>query len=464
MTFLKNLQGFREGDFTFYSKEAKKYDNRTDYSFSWQKNNVYIPWSNKKDSGGGKLTIGATVSGGEILSFVKNDLDIPEQFSRSIQTQLYSGRTLSSIFMIFHIIIIVSATYFVILRRGHLAMHSAKTFAVLLTLIIFLLNIASEINEFPFTLFQYDTTASFQSFFLNHFLQLIISLFLVSVAFMMPTLAGESLRQEMTPKQSEGSFLFYLRSSIFTRNTATLITLGYCVFTIMLGIQSIAFAAGQKYFGVWVERTWLTQITSTYLPFLSAFILAFQASFTEEIIFRIFAINWLKKLTKSIFAAVLIASLIWGFGHSHYPVFPVWFRGIEVAFIGIFLSCVYLNFGIIPVLVGHYVFDIFWGTAEFLLGKASGLDFVSSIFIFLLPGLVGIFAYLKNETEIERKLTWILNKHQVFNAAVLKTFLQSQREKFQSQTKEQTRNELILHNWDVAVIDSVLLEFYGFDN
>ena len=128
---------------------------------------------------------------------------------------------------------------------------------------------------------------------------------------------------------------------------------------------------------------------------------------------------------------------------------------------GIFLSCVYLNFGIIPVLVGHYVFDVFWGTAEFLLGKMHSLNFYSSVFVLLLPCLFGLLAFFKNKPETERRLAWILNEHQAFNAVVLKTYLNSYREKFKNQAKEKTRNELISHNWDVAVVDTVLSDFYN---
>src|SRR3989338_6455599 len=197
IAFLKNTRGFQENDYTFYSKVAQKYDNRTDYSFTWQKNNVNIPWSDEKDSGRAKLIISATVAGKEILNFSQNVLDTPEKFTRTIQRQIYNSRMLSSIFTIFYIVIIVSAAYFVILRRGHLVMQATKMFAIILTVVIFFLNITSELNEFQYTIFRYDTATSLQSYFLNYFLQLVISLFLISVSFMMPTLAGESLRSEV---------------------------------------------------------------------------------------------------------------------------------------------------------------------------------------------------------------------------------------------------------------------------
>ena len=62
--FLKRYLGINLSDYDFHEEKATRYEQRTDYSFSWEKKGVYIPW--KKDQGGAKLLVGATISGDEV--------------------------------------------------------------------------------------------------------------------------------------------------------------------------------------------------------------------------------------------------------------------------------------------------------------------------------------------------------------------------------------------------------------
>ena len=84
--FLKGRFGLNLKEFDFHEEKVKRFDKRVDYSFSWEKKGVYIPW--KEDQGQAKLLIGATVSGDEIRRFYKMQLDIPEKFQRYIANQL----------------------------------------------------------------------------------------------------------------------------------------------------------------------------------------------------------------------------------------------------------------------------------------------------------------------------------------------------------------------------------------
>ena len=100
--FLQRSCGLNLRDYDFHEELVKRYDRRVDYSFSWEKKGVYIPWG--KEPGGAKLLIGATVSGNEIRAFHKNVLDIPENFQRFIENQLTFGQYLSSIAFILSVV------------------------------------------------------------------------------------------------------------------------------------------------------------------------------------------------------------------------------------------------------------------------------------------------------------------------------------------------------------------------
>ncbi len=458
MDFLRSQFRINFDDYEFSSQITKKYDNRIDYAFTWQKKNAIINWYNPSDPnslpGKARILMGATVSGDEVLIFSKNKLAVPDQFTRYVKRISDTGRNLFLVFKTFHLLIIAAATFFVILRRNHLVMHQMKRFSIVITAAMFCFNLLYNINDLQGILFQYNSTSSLASFMFRYVLDSIFYSFFTVVATLVICLAGESLHYEVAKSQKEGGILFYLRTTIFTRPVSQRIILGYLIAVIMLGIQAVAFQIGQKYFGVWREQRWLSQISTAYLPFLTTFIIGFNASVFEEITYRLFSISWGKRLFKSAVLASIVSSLIWGFGHSSYPVYPMWFRGLEVTCLGFFLSFIYLRFGLVSVIVAHYLFDVFWSSAPYFLGKSDPVYFYSCMAVLCLPWGVAVVAFVLNRKESECAFVWQLNKHQLFNLNVLNTFLAQKN--FHGQQKAEIKKELIDHGWDIAVVETAL--------
>ena len=456
---IKNF-AFNPDQYLLHSNLSKKFDNRVDYTFVWEKKGVYVPWSEEPGSGGGKILVGVQVSGDEILTFNKNSFEVPEKFDLHIARLKTTGRSLALIFRMVFFALLASSIFHVVVRRNDLVMHTTKNFCVALTGFIFFLNILTYFNEFESVIYHYSTTSSFGSYIWRAVTQFFMDSFIVTIGILMPCLAGESLHYEQFREKKEGAFLHYLLSSFRTRNVAGLIILGYAVAIIMIGIQSFAFEFGQRYLNVWVEYTWMAQLTSSFFPFLTAFTMGFIASTTEEIAFRMFSISFGKKFLKSTALAVLFASVIWGYGHSTYLVFPMWFRGLEVTSMGIFLGIVYLRFGIIPVLVAHYLFDVFWGSSAYLLGRSTPYHFYSAVIILLLPVIYAVYAYLVNRPETERQMHWRLSPHQKFNLDVLKYYLRGH-PVTPGRDLEDVKHEIKNHGWDISVVELALEEIQG---
>jgi hypothetical protein len=206
---------------------------------------------------------------------------------------------------------------------------------------------------------------------------------------------------------------------------------------------------------VWTERLQISQASSSFWPFLTALAISFRAGVSEEIFFRLFGINWGEKLFKNVLVACVVTSLIWGFGHTHYPIFPAWFRGLEVTCLGLLLSFFYLRHGILPVVVGHYLFDAFWGCAGFLLGKSQPFDFWTCALVVGLPFLLGIICFVANKPNIEKPNVLVLKKTQLFNRDVLISFL-SDPKNVQGKTTDQLRKDLCDNGWDGVVVDEAL--------
>jgi len=456
--FLKQNFHFNPDLYTLKNDTSTKLDHREDFSFTWQKNNVNIPWTKEKRAGTGKLLIGAKVSGNEILSFSKNTFSVPEKFKRYLEKQRNTGRNLSTIVGIFYYIFFVAAIFFVISRRHHLAMHTSKNFYLGIMLSSFALSLLGEINQFEYILFNYKTTIPLTSFLWRFWTHTFINALFLTVAILMPSLAGESLHYESMQDKPKGSFLHYIRSTFLSRSVAESIFLGYFVFLIMIGIQSFLIEMGQKHWGVWIEHSWMDNLSSAYLPFLAAFTVGYKASFMEEIMFRLFIISWGKKLCKSLLIVAILSSFLWGFAHSNYQVFPMWFRGIEVTCLGLFLSYIYLRHGIIAVITAHYLFDTFWHSAGYLLGHPKPFYFYSAVFILILPCLFGLIAFILNKPDDEQPMRWRLNKHQIFNLEILKTFLNTHQKELTHKTPEQIKQKIASHGWDMAVVERAVEE------
>ncbi len=451
-TFLKKNFDIDTEKWTLHATNAQKYENRTNYSFSWEHKDVKIPWSKQPQTGWGLLKTGATISGDEILYFYKNTFDIPDQYFRTKDHMQNIGYNLTTLFRILFYLILTASIFHVIINRNNLVMHSVKNFTVGLTAAIFLIYLASYWNDFQSVLYNYPTTAPMASYLWQNITSTVMNTFIAVLTILMPCLAGESLHHETFPHNKQGTFLYYLRTSFLTRNVTASILIGYLCAIIMIGIQSLAFEFGQRYLGVWIEYSWMAQLSGSYLPFLSAFVLGTTAGFSEEICFRLFGITIGKKFLKSTLLACIIASIVWGYGHSGYLVFPMWFRGLEVTCMGLFLSFVYLRYGIIAVITAHYLFDVFWGSSAYILGKSPASLFYGSWTILILPLIFAIISYLINKKVLERPLRWKLSVHQMFNLEILKEYL-TRHNLLAQKPVEQLKHEIASHGWDLAVVE-----------
>src|SRR4029079_10473046 len=139
-----------------------------------------------------------------------------------------------------------------------------------------------------------------------------------------------------------------------------------------------------------------SDLLNTRFPWLYVLFGGFLPAVSEEFLFRMFAIPFLRNLTRSMIVAVILAGFIWGFGHASYPQQPFYIRGVEVGIGGVALVIIMLRFGILPTLVWHYSVDAMY--SAMLLVRSESLYFKLSGYgaagIMVLPVLVALGAYL----------------------------------------------------------------------
>jgi len=456
--FLKSRFGFQDTDYEIISNLAKIYDHRTDYTFEWARKSVSIPWNETpKESGQARLLTGVTVSGNDILSFTKQKLKIPEEFTRHIKRIQNTGKNFSTIFRLTFFLLLVSAIFYIINRRHSLILHILRKPVLTIALTLFIIKIAVYVDGLEYVLLDYPTTSSMTSYLWRFFSGQILDTFMITITFAMPFLAGELLHFEQFPDDRDKTLLHHLRSTFCSRNVASLIFLGYLGAIILLGLQSVLFQLGEHFFGVWTEYLWMTSFTASYIPAFPVLVLALSASLSEETLFRLFGINIGIRFLKNTALAVFLSSLIWGFGHTSYPIYPMWFRGFETTCLGIVLSIIYLRFGLIPVLVIHYLFDVFWGSAAFLLGASSPSLFFSSLLILCLPLILAVIFFAMNRAEVLSPIHWRLSGAQRFNLRILKYYLRDHPIP-DGQTKNNYIKTIVDQGWDIAVVETAVNE------
>ena len=222
--------------------------------------------------------------------------------------------------------------------------------------VLTLLYFAMTMNQWPESLSGYDTNISYSSFVFGQIaeaLAISVSSALLVVAAIVP---GEPLYRAALPDRLRLGITFRLpgvRSRAFFRSCA----IGLCLAAVSIGYQ-VVFYIVAGHFGAWAPQdVQYDNVLSSVAPWLVPLTIGLYAATSEEFLFRMFAIPFVRRVTKSNFLAVVLPAFAWGFLHSNYPQEPPYIRGLEVGLFGIAAGLVMLRWGILTTLVWHYTVD-----------------------------------------------------------------------------------------------------------
>jgi len=345
--FLTARLGKAATDWDFLPEQANsaKKPNRLDWSFTWEKHGF------KAKDAPERLTI--ALNGAEVGA-AHEALKVPEQWERDYE-RLRSGNFVLNVFAVIPYFGLLGAALWIgiqLTRKNQTSWRLAVQLGVLVAVLL----TAMQLNRWPLDAIGYNTNSAYGSFVIKRIL--LALLFGVgsalTVTLVLP--GGEPLYRELRP-----SFLRLKKAltwrGLRTKEFFSSVIVGLSLAAAHMGFL-VAFYLIANHFGAWAPQEINYEDTiSTTIPWITGIAIGLLAATSEEFLFRLFAIPFLQKVTKSRVLALVVAAFSWGFLHTTYPNEPPYIRGLEVGLIGIVAGVVMLRWGILATLVWHYTVD-----------------------------------------------------------------------------------------------------------
>ncbi|HEY1424864.1 MAG TPA: CPBP family intramembrane glutamic endopeptidase [Candidatus Acidoferrum sp.] len=345
--FLTGKLGKSSADWDFLSEEAnsKKKPNRLDWSFTWERHGFRA-----KDA---PERLQIELHGSDIGQ-ASEALKVPEQWERDYR-HLRSTNEFYNLIAFVPYLLMVGGVLWIgiqLTRQGQtnwrLAIQLGVIAAILLT--------AMQLNKWPVDVSGYRTTEAYGSFIIA---QIVNALAFgiasaLTVALVLP--GGEPLYREAKPQFLRLKKAFTWRG-VRTKEFFSSTIVGLSLAAAQMGFL-VAFYLIANHFGAWApQEISYDDSLNTAIPWIGGLAIGLLAATSEEFLFRMFAIPYFQKVTKSKVVAVILPAFMWGFLHTAYPNEPPYIRGLEVGLIGIAVGIVMLYWGILATLIWHYTVD-----------------------------------------------------------------------------------------------------------
>jgi membrane protease YdiL (CAAX protease family) len=358
---------------------------RTDQVFTWKERDF-----NLKDA---TYRIEVTILGNEPGGYSEY-LKVPDQWSRDYE-RLRSKNEVAQYVdtaLVLVLFVCMIATIALRVRRHDVKWGRAGWVGIIGAVLSFL----ASWNGFPLREFGYPTTDSYASFVARQLLQSVFEAVAAGGLLFVLTAGAEPLyRSAFGGKISLGNL--FRPSGLRTRSFFLGAILGLSLTGVFVAYQ-IAFYMLAYRLGAWSPADVpYSDLLNTRFPWAFVLFGGFFPAVSEEFLFRMFAIPFLRNLVRSVMAALILAGFLWGFGHAGYPQQPFFIRGLEVGISGIVLGAIMLRWGILPTLVWHYSVDAMY--SALLLLRSQSLYFrlsgAASAGIMVLPVLIALAMYLR---------------------------------------------------------------------
>ncbi len=337
-----SLYDFREEEANSTERPARR-----DWSFSWERRGFRA-----KDA---PYRLVVALAGDKVSGY-SEFLKVPEAWTLDYDHLRSSNNLLETVALIPYAFLIGGCLFVLVSlgRRGALEWRGGLALGIFLTVLFFLMTM----NQWPLDRAGYDTNTPYSSFFLSKVGQAALVSAVSALLVVLAVVPGEPLYRILQPDKLRlevGFRLPGIRSKEFFRANV----IGVCLAAAHIGYITVFYIVS-RHFGAWAPQDLnYENVVSTYVPWVYPLTIGIYAATSEEFLFRMFAIPFMMRTTRSRALAVILPAFFWGFLHSNYPQEPAYIRGLEVGLIGIVAGLVMLRWGIWATLLWHYTVDAF---------------------------------------------------------------------------------------------------------
>ncbi len=345
--FLRSKMGVDLGKWDFLSEEANssKKPNRVDWSFTWERHGFKA-----KDA---PYRLRVTLQGDRAGSSAEF-LHVPEAWQRSYEHLRSTNIFYNQVAIIPYLLLMGSALWLGILltKRGETTWGAAIKLGIIVAILLTFM----QLNNWPLDRMGYDTNSAYGSFVFEEIAKALLFGIASALTISLILPGAEPLYRASQPGRLRLGKLLTLRG-LRSKEFFSAATVGLSLAAAHIGFI-VAFYIVARHYGAWAPQDLnYENSVNTMFPWISGVAIGLLAATSEEFLFRLFAIPFLKRLTGSSILAVVIPAFCWSFLHSAYPNEPPYIRGLEVGLIGIVAGIVMLRWGIMATLIWHYTVD-----------------------------------------------------------------------------------------------------------
>ena len=345
--FLRSKMSVDLSKWDFLSEEANssKKPSRLDWSFTWEKHGFKA-----KDA---PYRLRVTLQGDRAGSS-EEFLQVPEAWQRSYAHLRSTNIFYNQVAILPYLLLMGSALWLGIqlTKTGQTSWGPAIKLGIVVAILLFFM----QLNNWPLDRMGYDTNSTYGSFVFGEIAKALLFGVLSALTVVLPIPGAEPLYRAAQPgklRLTKALTLRGLRSKEFFSSA----TVGLSLAAAHIGFI-VAFYIVARQYGAWAPQdlNYENSVNTTF-PWIAGVAIGILAATSEEFLFRLFAIPFLKRLTGSSIIAVIVPAFCWSFLHSAYPNEPPYIRGLEVGLIGIVAGIVMLRWGILATLIWHYTVD-----------------------------------------------------------------------------------------------------------
>ena len=345
--FLQAKLGTNLSNWTFLPEEANSLarPNRLDWSFTWERSGF------KAKDAPYRLQVGLQ---GDHIGSAQEFLQVPEAWTRDYEHLRSTNIFYNQVALIPYGFLLGGALWLgtSLSRQGKTSWGPALKIGIVVAILFYLMRL----NEWDSVRAAYDTRSTYPSFVLRSLLAMLLGAVGTALTVSLVLPGGEPLYRAAQPEYLRLTRAFTLRG-IRSKEFFCSAVVGLSLAAAHLGFIVAFYMIGSR-FGVWAPQDLnYSDVVNTSFPWIAGVAIGMLAATSEEFLFRMFAIPFLRKLTGSRVLAVILPAFFWSFLHSAYPQEPGYIRGIEVGIIGIVAGLVMLRWGIIATLIWHYTVD-----------------------------------------------------------------------------------------------------------